>query len=233
MSGNSHPLLTKRMGGALAVIALTTSVALSLMSFGLFPVGMVLSILGAIGAAWIYWSDLRQLRLRNVRPDGVAAPLYSEIWVILLAIVIAVGAPGYVYVRSIIPVVLPDKSRHLTNDQKERMAPFLKLVSTENYWIEINSVPNCDECELYAEEFREFIGAIPGWRATGSAITLWDPNVSPYGLRLQSGDGQNSPEMQRKITKAFSAASISLSILPTVHYSDDLSGIVVVGRAPK
>jgi hypothetical protein len=150
------------MGGAITVLAFASGLGLALMGFGLFPAGMILSALGAGGALWIYWPDLRNLRLRLVTGIDRPTPLYSEIWIILIAILIGVGTPGYVYVRSLVPPTARDFSRHLEDEQKNRMRPELQLSANEAYSIEFNSVQNCDECEDYAQELRDFVGTFRG-----------------------------------------------------------------------
>lgn len=66
--------------------------------------------------------------------------------------------------------------RSLKPDQKRRMELTLQLNPTEHYAFQVNSAPNCDECEQFAEEIREFISAIPGWSAGGGPLTFFDPH---------------------------------------------------------
>jgi hypothetical protein len=229
---DDHPLLTKRMGGALAVLAFSAGLGLALMSFQLFPIGMTISVLGAAGAIWIYWKDRRLLRLRLVGATGAARPLYIEIWVVLLALILAVGAPAYVCIRALIPSPPIDLSRHLTNEEKLRMRPKLTLSPNESFSIEFNSLPNCDECGNYAEEFRDFLNSIPGWKARGSTLVFSNPNMPRTGLQLALSN-KASAEVAKKLTSAFSAANILWFGLPTEGAMPDLDAIVVVARRPK
>jgi hypothetical protein len=60
--------------------------------------------------------------------------------------------------------------RHLREDQKDRIRVGLSLPLSETYNFQINSMPNCDECEQFAEEMREFFNTIPGWHAEGGPL---------------------------------------------------------------
>ena len=123
-----------------------------------------------------------------------------------------------------------DNGRHLTADQKARLAESLKLSPQENYWIEFNSVANCDECEDYAEELRGFVSSVPGWKATGDVITFAG-FAQQRGLKISANT--SSPEVGKKIVHAFELASISLVPTDPYQYQDGLNAIVVVARRPK
>jgi hypothetical protein len=233
MDEHTHPLLTKRMGGAIAVLAMGSSLGLALMSFHLFPAGMILSVIGAIGAISIYWSDFRLLRLRLVDRLKGAIPVFGELWIIVVAVAIAVGAPGYVYFRAMLPVPVSDLSRHLLDDQKARMIPDLRLPVGTSYSIEFNSVQNCDECESYAEELRIFFRELPGWKTGGGVITFGDPSAPREGLQLVL-DKSAPDEVANKIKSAFDAASIHLISRPRDDIKSlNLDAIIVVARRMK
>jgi hypothetical protein len=61
---SEHPLLSKRMGGAVAILALCSSIGLALIGFDLTTLGLIVSVLGGVGAVWIYWTDFKRLRIR-------------------------------------------------------------------------------------------------------------------------------------------------------------------------
>jgi hypothetical protein len=84
---HEHPLLTKRMGGALAVLALCSGVGVALMSFHLFLFGMILSLIGAVGAISIYWNKFKKIPL--------------EVGIVIVALTIAVSAPVTIYYAAI------------------------------------------------------------------------------------------------------------------------------------
>ncbi|MGC1778576.1 MAG: hypothetical protein WBB34_11560 [Xanthobacteraceae bacterium] len=193
--------------------------------------GMAMAGLGAAGGAWIYWDDFRGLRLRLVHGDASASPLCAEQWIVLIAMLAALVIPAYVWVDQSWPTLPPDRARHLLDDQKVRMAAILNLQPSEHYSVEINSVQNCDECEDYAQEFRDFIGSIPGWKATGSVITFWDPSAPRTGLQLIVGTKASS-EVEKKLLGAFAAASITLSPSPPQPLQG-LDAIIIVARIPK
>jgi hypothetical protein len=118
-------------------------------------------------------------------------------------------------------------ARHLTDDQKVRMAEQMRLSPDENYVVEFNSVPNCDECEDYAQELREFVGTLPGWKAGGDVITFAG-SANRTGLRLFA-NSKSSPKMVQKIVSAFVSASIPLpEDTPEVYQG--LDAIIVVAR---
>ncbi len=232
---DDHPLLTKRMGGAVTIMGFTTGLGLVLMSYQLFWEGMLLSLAGAGGAVWIYWSDLHQLRLRLVNQNsGMATPLFPELWLILVAILIAIGTPAFIYIRASLPKFPSDLSRHLEEDQKIRLRAALRLPANLAYGLEFNSVPNCDECENYAQEFRDFVGSIPGWKAWGGVIIFGGDMGFRYGLKFYPTIDA-SPEYVKTINNAFSGASIPLASGSPGGRIQDLGaeGIIVVNRRPK
>jgi hypothetical protein len=231
---DSHPLLTKRIGGALTVLVAGTGIGLTLMTFSLpilRAVGMSMALLGAIGATWIYWGDFRQLRLRLVHGNEATQPLYAEQWIVLIAILVAVIIPAYVWIAESWPTLPPDMSRHLREDQQARMRPKLQLSSNQSFSIQINSAPNCDECEVYAQDFRDFIRSVSGWDAGGGALTYWDPHETPAGLQLIPGT-KGHPEASKMILAAFAVAGIPISERAPTDYPD-WDAVIVVGRRPK
>jgi hypothetical protein len=123
-----------------------------------------------------------------------------------------------------------DTGRHLKTDQQSRMMPEFQLSSGETYSIQINSLPNCDECEVYAQELRDFVGAIPGWKVGGSALFLVDPAAPREGMYLILNSDLR-PELRRKLFAAFAAGSIPLSIRTPQTFPDLDAAIVVARRA--
>ncbi len=222
----TNPLHMKRIGNAITILILASGAGLAFMSFQFFAAGMVISALGAAGAIWIYWSDLRYQRLGSAGLNGAATLRYTEILIISSAIVIAVAVPAYVYYGA----TRPSTPRHLSNDQKARMAAELRLAPNENYSVEINCIPNCDECADYADQLRGFIGRVPGWKA-GSNTSASHFSFR-YGLKIITrADEKNLPAPQ-KLTKAFEVAGIALE-----HEEEDLPKelhqiLIVVAEAP-
>jgi hypothetical protein len=168
MQSGDHPLLSKNMQGAIAVVALTTGLGIAMMSFHLLIPGIVLAMLGFVGVVWIYGRDLLSLRLRSAGPDGETIPLSGEVRVVLILLLAAFVAPWTIFVHE----SWPDKStnRHLDSSQKERLRANLKLAWDERYDFQINSAPSCDECEQFAEELRDFFGSIPGIQTGGGPL---------------------------------------------------------------
>jgi hypothetical protein len=84
-------------------------------------------------------------------------------WIKSLGVIALAAAVGVAWI--IQPKGTP--ARHLTAEQQTRLAEVLRLGPGENYSIEFNSPPNCDECEEFAQELRDFVGGLPGWKAAG------------------------------------------------------------------
>ena len=168
MQSGDHPLLSKTMQGAIAVVALTTGLGIAMMSFHLLVPGIIFAMLGFVGVVWIYGRDLLSLRLRSAGSDGATIPLSGEVRVVLILLFAAFVAPWTIFIHE----SWPDKSvnRHLENLQKERLRANLKFGSGEHYEFQINSVPSCDECEQFAEELRDFFRSIPGVQTGGGAL---------------------------------------------------------------
>jgi hypothetical protein len=108
------------------------------------------------------------------------------------------------------PKVAPHtEGRHLDADQKVRMKKALQLGPDENYEFQINSSPSCEECELFAEELREFFNTIPGWKTNGGPLLFQMP-TQLRGLILFSLKETKTAEVTAKIKGAFSAAGMPL-----------------------
>jgi hypothetical protein len=178
MQSGDHPLLSKNLQGAIAVVALTTSLGIAMMSFHLLIPGIILAMLGFLGVVWIYGRDLLSLRLRSAGPNGVTVALPGEVRVVLLLLLAAFVVPWTIFIHE----SWPDKSttRHLENAQKERLKANLKLALGERYEFQVNSVPSCDECEQFAEELRDFLGSIPGVQTGGGPLIF--AGRSPRGI---------------------------------------------------
>jgi hypothetical protein len=124
-----------------------------------------------------------------------------------------------------------DTRRHLKSEQQARMMPELQISSGEAYSIQINSLPNCDECEVYAQELRDFVGVIPGWKVGGGTLFLVDPAAPREGMYLILNSDLH-PELRKKLLAAFAAGSIPLSIRPPDKFQD-LDAAIVVARRTK
>lgn len=232
MDENTHPLLTKRMLGALGVLVPCAGIGLTLMSFTPFilrAVGMLLSALGAIAAAWIYFDDFRRLRLRLVHPvPTAAAPLSTEQWIVVGAMLASILLPAFVWLDVSWPE-LP-AARHLTANQKTKMEPVLVLARAEKHAIQIFSSPNCDECEDYAQELRDFFNAIPGWEATGSTTVFAGPKIPKFEIYLIANEDNLSEPLLQRITAAFSAASIPLVQDEPKRFGKELDAVILINR---
>ncbi len=103
-------------------------------------------------------------------------------------------------------------------------------VGSRPYKIEINSVPNCEECEDYAQELRELVGQIPGWKSGGSVLTF---GGYPYrmGLKLFRNK-KSSVQVTQKLAAAFASASIPMTEDPPEEYQEP-DAIIVVARRSK
>lgn len=121
--------------------------------------------------------------------------------------------------------------RHLTEDQKARIREALRLSPNENYYVDFNSVPACDECEDFAEELREFVAAIPGWKTGGGPIFFWDNGPWLVGLELACREDEKDSPAPTKLRKAFDSASLPLAS----RYFNMAKGttIILIGRQPK
>ncbi len=98
------------------------------------------------------------------------------------------------------------EERHLTDDQKTRIREALRLSPDENYHVDFNSLPNCDECEDFAEELREFVATIPGWKIGGGPAMFWDNGPRLIGLELACRQDEKDFPAQTKLKKAFDSA---------------------------
>jgi hypothetical protein len=117
--------------------------------------------------------------------------------------------------------------RHLTSSQKARLWNTLSIPISSNYAFDINSAPSCDECEQFAEELREFINTIPGWRVGGGAIIFQVPAPLNHGLWILAKDDRSTKAMM--IKSAFADAGMPLTYSDENLKNGDV--IVVIGRS--
>ncbi|WP_026607950.1 hypothetical protein [Methylocapsa acidiphila] len=102
-------------------------------------------------------------------------------------------------------------TRMLKPSQRSRMEPLLNLDLAQSYSLEVNSVPNCDECEQFAENIREFFNSIPGWKASGSVAFCCPPFPSGHGLYLLTKEEEKHSELAEKLFQAFEAGGALLT----------------------
>lgn len=225
----THPLLTKRMGGAFAVIVAGFGIGLALMTFSsllLRAVGMTIAIAGATGGAWIYWDDFKLLRLRLAHRQEPDKPLHAEQWIVLVAIVATIVVPAYVWVWQSWPAV--PSSRHLTAAQRALMRPLLE--PAPNYVIQINSIPNCEECEDYAVELREFFASLNGWAVSGGVLIFpFDPHLR-IGVHLITDVART--DIDQRLRKAFDAAHVEIIETPPEKLGAGTHAVMLVGKSP-
>jgi hypothetical protein len=127
-----------------------------------------------------------------------------------------------------------DSSRHLTPQQGMRLATKLRIGHEEHeqFHIEFNSVQNCDECEDYAQELRDFFNTMQGWQAGGDVITFASEPKFRQGLHLVVGD-EYAAALTDRILSAFDAADIPLLPSDPEKLYGGLNAIVVVGKQQK
>lgn len=195
------------------------------MAFDLLGTGLFISLLGAAATIWIYWQDIKRLRLITVGPNNLYIPLTWEIWAVLLALTVAAGTPAYVYVYKTWPT--PPIRRHLEVAQKERMRANLRLKQNERYEFQINTVPSCDECEQFAEELRTFFSSIPGLQASGGPL-IFPANYS-HGIQFLTNGKSGASPGGSKVLAALQDAGIVVTQQPEPPMKDG-DFIVLIGR---
>lgn len=163
-------------------------------------------------------SDAARKALLASAPPRELRPWTKSLGVFLVAAAVGLGITWF---------ALP-KGRHLTASQMRNLTASLKPLASQTHAIEINSVPNCDECEVYAQQFREFFTNLPGWKAGGGVITFWDSSAPRNGLQLVLSD-KAPGTLDDYLTKAFRAAGISLIPRPP-ETLQGLDAIIVVAR---
>jgi hypothetical protein len=115
----------------------------------------------------------------------------------------------------------------LTADQRAKLSSGLRLPGGENYSIEINSVPSCETCEDFAQELRELISNIPGWKARGSTLVFSIP--FRRGLKIVTRANERNLTFVVRLVTAFESAGLPL---PSEEEENLVPGtaIIIVGR---
>ena len=120
--------------------------------------------------------------------------------------------------------------RQISTEQRTRLTASLRLQPNESYTVEFNSVPNCEECEDYAQDFRDFISTLPGWKAGGSTLVFSMPYQT--GLKLVLRSDEKGSAAAEKLRAGFADAKIALPEEVDQNLQPGMI-IVVVGRRPK
>lgn len=101
------------------------------------------------------------------------------------------------------------KGRVLADAQKERMRLSMKMAPDEHFYFSINSGPGCDECDVFADDLRQFVATIPGWKVDGGVMVFPDPSRHRgLWLTYRSSDAR-LPAVQ-KVLNAFQDAGMPL-----------------------
>lgn len=152
---------------------------------------------------------------------------YARFLIIIAAIVIAALISAYVLHE--VSSVVDNGARHLTQDQRARMTAALALSPTEQYTFQLKCIPDCEECMHFADELRDFINTVPGWKVGGGSLPFagqgWRTGLS---LVTKNDEQRRSPPVE-KVRKAFESAGIKLNFQSEDLRSDAFE--IVVGSA--
>jgi hypothetical protein len=88
-----HPLLSKKIGAALALLVFT-AFGIALISIDAFVFGFLVSLFAPAGIIWIYWRDLAPLK--HINSDKITFTIEGIIAVVLT--IVAIFAPVATYV---------------------------------------------------------------------------------------------------------------------------------------
>jgi hypothetical protein len=199
---------------ALAVLYATNTVLWDIL-LGLGILGMAGSVIDAAVREGRYLQD----RLVIMLPQLV---------MFFGAIIISIGLVWYLNPYPTAPISPSNIVRKLDQDQKTRMELALKLPPTEQYSFQLNSIISCEECELFAQDIRDFINGIPGWSVNGGPL-LWPVDQYRRGIWLITKDDEQHAAPLEKVRAAFASAGITL--MPSSS-ADMRPGtfVVVIGR---
>jgi hypothetical protein len=179
------------------------------------------TFLGAVISSWLFWIGAcltiepfaevlappkilaSMKRLLGERRDGRRTWLR---WLGLAVLLVAVFQAWDVEYSARLNVDLLGGQRHLTEEQKTRLAAALKLPDNQTAYVDVNSATSCADCEEYAQELRDFIGSIPGWRADGGPA--FDTNANLRGLKIYTRVDTPKPEIATLLGKALDSASM-------------------------
>jgi hypothetical protein len=101
--------------------------------------------------------------------------------------------------------VVPTRARHLNNEERVRLITRLRSAGGSDQSVEINST--CDECEEYAQELRDAISAVDGWKATGGSTIFASAALRGIRFNVRSLD-ERAPAVL-KLGAAFDAANLN------------------------
>jgi hypothetical protein len=108
------------------------------------------------------------------------------------------------------------------------LRPILETAATQNSVIQINSIPNCEECEDYGVELRKFFGSLQGWAVNGGVLIFpFDPQLRD-GIHLTVDADHH--ELARRLTEAFDTAHIAITQAAPQKLNAGLHVVILVGK---
>jgi hypothetical protein len=173
------------------------------------------------------------------------APVAFALSVVLTGLLLSVGAwkaAGWLYAERIAVLEATIQglghapgstvARHLKPEQKAKLTRLLRLGPTEKFNLQINSIPNCEECEDYAQELREFFGSLPGGWTAGGGVTIF-PVTTSFREGTHITIDVDHGELGRRLLLALEDASVAVTPTESVKLAGDMQGLILVGKALK
>jgi hypothetical protein len=125
-------------------------------------------------------------------------------------------------------LVLAQHGRHL--NPAEKSAIIKELSSFPGlHGLYVMSAASCDECEEYAQDFRDTINQVPGWQAGGGVNIMG--TAAFRGLKLETHDMQSVPEITKRISAALNEAHLKFDLADGSLAAYE--GSIFVERAPR
>jgi len=105
--------------------------------------------------------------------------------------------------------------RHLYPKQKQAIAAVLRTYPPNNpVFVKLTNVGSCFDCDGYALDFQDVIGAVPNWKVadTSSVLGVSRFDISPSGVSIRVADANNLSEGTKVFLEALHAADIPFGV---------------------
>jgi hypothetical protein len=128
---------------------------------------------------------------------------------VTVAILLSIVLGGGFYIFDLRErLAIAKTGRHLTPAQRSAIAHVLSS-HQPGQLIYVNSAGSCDECEEYAQDFREAIEQAPNWKAGGGSNIFG--NASVRGIWLDSPTPKTPSPFSQILAEALNAAGIKFN----------------------
>jgi hypothetical protein len=234
MASEDSDLLASRLATAAAGTAFSLGAIAGLfVNYGIaigFGIGAVICF-----AAAHYFPELTKMRIRSpITGEQAQQRTYWQTFAFIsyaslgVSVFLALIIGGAFYIQDLRDRI-SHESRRLTPQQKTRLSAALQLGPNDKLSLQINSIPNCEDCEDLAQDLRDSFSEIQGWSVSGGVLIFPYPPSLRTGVHLSVGADYN-PVLSKRILSAFDSANIPITVTSPEKLAGGMFAVILVGK---